>query len=218
GSDLNLSPLFSSNGLVGYWKFDEGQGTSTQDSSGNGNTGTLSASPPSWVSGKVGDALQFNGSTNNVSIPSFNYESNQQYTIVGWINDDGSSQASWISKESSWSDGFKFWGVFSAYYFRVGDGTNAQSLWSNYNTGISNNQWVYLVITRNGSAWSMYLNGQFNSSIANATIGNTNLGGPLEIGARLLGPWYFKGTIDDVRIYDRALSAAEIMALYNATR
>src|SRR3989344_5236105 len=57
GSSLALVPPL---GLVGYWKFDEGTGTSAGDSSGNGNTGTL-VNSPSWVTGKVGGALSFDG-------------------------------------------------------------------------------------------------------------------------------------------------------------
>ena len=66
GSDLSLSPLFNSRGLVGYWKFDEGTGTQALDSSGNSNTGTLT-NGPTWTSGKVGNAIQFDGSNDYVN-------------------------------------------------------------------------------------------------------------------------------------------------------
>ena len=61
GTNLSLAPF--THGLVGYWKFDEGSGTTASDSSGYGNTGTLStgASAPGWTTGKVGGALSFDG-------------------------------------------------------------------------------------------------------------------------------------------------------------
>lgn len=55
----------TNNGLVGWWRFDEGTGTSALDSSGSGNTGTLTAGP-TWVVGKYGDALSFNGTSQYV--------------------------------------------------------------------------------------------------------------------------------------------------------
>jgi hypothetical protein len=58
GTDLNLANF--ARGLVGYWKFDEGSGTTANDSSGYGNNGTLYNSP-TWTTGKVGGALSFNG-------------------------------------------------------------------------------------------------------------------------------------------------------------
>src|SRR3990167_1519720 len=69
GTDLTLSPLFNPSGLVGYWKFAEGTGTSTADSSGNGNRGTWGGTGSHWVTGKVGNAGQFNGTEDYVSAP-----------------------------------------------------------------------------------------------------------------------------------------------------
>jgi hypothetical protein len=62
---------------VGYWKFDEGSGTTALDSSGNGNTGTL-MNGPQWIDGKIGKALQFHGIDDYVEMPyhpSFNLSS-----------------------------------------------------------------------------------------------------------------------------------------------
>src|SRR3989338_1965645 len=55
-------------GLVGYWTFDEGAGTTANDSSGNNNTGTLT-NGPTWTTGKIGQALNFDGSDDYVKIP-----------------------------------------------------------------------------------------------------------------------------------------------------
>ncbi|HUX35760.1 MAG TPA: LamG domain-containing protein, partial [Candidatus Paceibacterota bacterium] len=229
GSDLNLSPLFSSNGLVGYWKFDEGQGTSTQDSSGNGNTGTLSASPPGWVSGKVGDALQFNGSTNNVAMAN-NITLNSNFTISFWFDPTANAggydchRPQIISKHSSSACTTDSWGVgysyhaTSGYYDKKitvnwGNGTNWNTFLSSQQ--IPQNKWTYVVWVMNSGVSYLYINGVLDSTVStpNMVLSNsyTLLFGKVE-------NIYYTGLSDDIRIYNRALSAAEISALYNATK
>jgi type II secretory pathway pseudopilin PulG len=86
GNDLNLQN--TGRGLVGYWKFEEGSGSTTSDSSGNSNTGILT-NGPTWTTGKVGNyALSFDGvddyvSTGNTNIPS---GASSPVTIVAWFN------------------------------------------------------------------------------------------------------------------------------------
>src|SRR4030042_5775961 len=68
GTDLNLSPIANTTGLVGYWKFDEGSGTTATDSSGNGNTGAWNGTGSRWATGKVGSyAGQFNGIDDHIT-------------------------------------------------------------------------------------------------------------------------------------------------------
>jgi hypothetical protein len=81
------------NGLVGYWSFNEGAGTAAMDSSGNGNTGTL-INGPTWVSGKSGTALSFDGADDYVEIPetqSLNLSS--ALTVSAWINNQASTDS-----------------------------------------------------------------------------------------------------------------------------
>ena len=73
GSNLSLTPAAAEernygNGLVAYWPFDEGQGSTTTDASGNGNNGSL-INLPQWVQGIAGMALSFNGSSNYINAP-----------------------------------------------------------------------------------------------------------------------------------------------------
>src|SRR5208337_5675022 len=72
-------------GLVGWWRFDEGSGTIAGDSSGNGNNGTIYGA--TWVTGKYGDALSFDGASNYVSIPYnpiFNFGTGS-FSVGVWI-------------------------------------------------------------------------------------------------------------------------------------
>jgi hypothetical protein len=73
-------------GLVGYWQFDEGSGTSGSDSSGQGNTGNL-INTPTWIAGVSGNALSFNGTNQYVNIPDDNTLDfgTIDFTIAAWI-------------------------------------------------------------------------------------------------------------------------------------
>src|SRR4030095_10266109 len=71
-------------GLVAYWKFDEGSGTTVSDSSGNGNTGTL-VNGPLWTAGRVGNALFFDGIDDNITVPGF-LDLSSSFTLSAWVN------------------------------------------------------------------------------------------------------------------------------------
>ena len=99
GSDTSLSPFL--HGLVGAWKFNEGGGTTAYDSSGNDNDGTIYGA--SWVDGKVGKALSFDGDNDYVEIPSVNPQ--KAITVCAWIKSyDSYYKALWqlISKYSAY--------------------------------------------------------------------------------------------------------------------
>ena len=79
------SASFTSN-LVAYWKFDEGAGTTTADSSGNGNTGILT-NGPLWTAGRLGKALYFDGIDDNVTVPDSNsLHLSDAFTLSAWVN------------------------------------------------------------------------------------------------------------------------------------
>ncbi|HUX35792.1 MAG TPA: LamG-like jellyroll fold domain-containing protein, partial [Candidatus Paceibacterota bacterium] len=233
GSDLNLSPLFSSNGLVGYWKFDEGQGTSTQDSSGNGNTGTWNGTLGSqWTTGKIGGAGQFNSSLGNyVNIPdstSLHFGTNS-FTVSLWMQfPTGAVNPYWsFGKGNGYSGvgyGIAHWTTgnpISPGMF-VDDGSRICSPScgvSSYAASVARGNWIYYtwVIDRNADVVKEYSNGVYGSSVSIAGLGTfDDTASPLELGG--MGGNRYNGKLDDVRIYNRALSAAEIMALYNATK
>ena len=72
------------NGLVGWWKFDEGSGTVAYDSSGNGNNGNLT-NGPTWTTGKIGGALSFDGENDYVDVPSIQSVNGGGVTFAVWI-------------------------------------------------------------------------------------------------------------------------------------
>ncbi len=223
GSNLTLSP-FNDSGLVGYWKFDEGSGTTAGDSSGNGNTGTLT-NGPTWTTGKVGSgALSFDKNNSqfvgNIS-NNLQQQGTNDFSILAWVNfktiDTGGSFAGGgivgtPTLDPSWLLGIDH----NAVYCYTRDVTNG-TLSAAYDvTGNLNlNTYYFLACIRKGSNLKSYLNGILKST-ANGTPRNVNNSDFFRIGSAYMG--YIDGLIDEVRIYNRALSAAEIRATYNATK
>ena len=226
GTDLTLSPLFNPSGLVGYWKFDEGSGASSTDSSGNNNPGSLISSP-TWTTGKVGEALSFNGSTNyvNVGDPTSGILDfgTGDFTIAAWFKLDvlpGTFTAI-VNKGAASIVGYSL-SVTSANYLsgsiQATGGTNQNV--SSISSALSVGVWTHgvAVFDRDDNIY-IYKDG-VNVVTSDYSAGNTNSisnSTAFNIGARS-GSYKFPGLIDEVRVYSRTLSAAEIMALYNATR
>ncbi|MDR3581963.1 MAG: prepilin-type N-terminal cleavage/methylation domain-containing protein [Candidatus Pacebacteria bacterium] len=222
GSSLGISPLFNTNGLVGYWPMDEGVGSTTQDQSGNGNAGTWNGTPVGtnstyYAAGKVGSyAGYFNGNYVNVGSGAVFNDLNA-ITMSLWIAPTQSFSAGEVlSKRASWSTtGIPFelnislGGLSSRIIGNTGCNSGASL--------VSASQWSLVTVTWDGSTVKEYVGAnQVFSCALSGTV--TNNAAPVTIGGLNGGGEYFQGPIDDVRIYNRALSAAEISALYNAGR
>ena len=210
GSDLNITPPFRSYGLVGYWPLDEGSGTIAYDFTGNGNNGTLT-NGPTWTSGIVAsNALSFSGSSyvtvGNASV----LNPGTQVSIAAWVN-FGTQAQSWAGIVSK-ADASNAHG----YDLRVGGAHGTTSTLSgDPNAIINNGTWTFLVGTYNGQTVSLYVNGVLTAT-SQYGAGIANNGTSLNIGADGTATFSMVGSVDDTRIYNRALSAVEIKALYSA--
>jgi prepilin-type N-terminal cleavage/methylation domain-containing protein len=216
GSNLSLSPLWSPSGLVGYWPMDEGNGTVAGDLSGNGNTGTTSGMV-SWITGKIGLGIQTTFGNIQISdSPSLRPASN--FTLMAWINIPYLTQSSYPAYV------IKLNSVSSSNVSYDLDLNPSEQFRSRVDTNISLNNvaqtsvmsddglWHQVALVYNGSTAMTYVDGISKSSIpVSGTVIYDN--GSLRIGA--MG---YVTDIDDVRIYSRALSAAEVQALYNAEK
>jgi prepilin-type N-terminal cleavage/methylation domain-containing protein len=208
GTDLNLAPFVG--GLVGYWSFDEGSGTTANDYSGYGNNGTL-VNGPTWTTGKVGGALSFDGVDDKITGGSINVPT--KMTIMGWIKKNTSTdQKSFFSNRGG---GTVYFGLsFTKVFLYDGIGS-PKAIYSNDNA-VSLGQWQHVTATSDGVVVKFYVNGNLvynTNQIRTGTTGTFGIGWDPNIGTE-----YWDGLIDDLRIYNRALSDAEIQAIYNATK
>jgi hypothetical protein len=212
-------PNLPTSGLVGYWNLDEGSGTTAADSSGNGNTGTLQNSPAWTTSGKDAGALTFNGSNQYVNIPSSaSLQFSGAFTASVWLKTTGlnSSAQSMIIGNEAWPNtGWEMLdnGQYGAVImFRVLPSTASTNFpRSLVNDGV----WHNIVGVDDGTNIELYLDGILMNTYPASTF--TNNAAALNIGDENGGGGYFPGTIDDARIFNRALSAQEIWQLYNGT-
>lgn len=216
GEAVNYSVVPEDSSLVGHWKFDEGSGDVAGDSSGKGNDGTL-VNDPTWVDGKFGKALSFDGSDNYVEVlDSDSLNITDEITIESWVYVVGSSGKieNIVYKAVSATSTE---GVYRLRYFDntnfIGNLSIGGTYYSNNgDTTVPLNTWHHVVLTYDGSNIKLFLNGKEDTTpvAVSGTIDTNNY--PLFIGSRDGG---FNGTIDEVRIYNRALSPEEIKAEYN---
>jgi hypothetical protein len=212
-------------GLIGYWTFDEGNGTTALDSSGNNNNGTLLNSP-TWVTGKVGDALQFDGINDWVSIGNPTTLNNKgPYSISAWIK-PSALDGYIVAKRTNEQTG----------YWRLGTGLDNKLGWfkdTSESTHVSAaskagiltlNTWQHVALTwdgtLSGTEAKIYLNGvEVDYSIRQNGTGKilSDSLNNFAIGSRNGGSAFFSGSIDEVKFYNRVLNASEVSALYSST-
>jgi hypothetical protein len=202
--------------LVAYWKLDEGLGSTAKDSSPNKNDATLYNSPV-WTTGRSGKALQFNGANYIEAPDSSSLDLNSQVTITAWINPSSVSAYNRIVAKS-YTSNIAPWTMYgllfdNANHLRLEIATSGTQNAVNGVTTIPLNQWTFVAETYDGSTMKVYVNGVLdNSTTHTGTIDTNNI--PLSIGRSGFGLDYFKGTIDEVKIWNRALSADEIKKEY----
>ena len=211
---LPLIALANANtAAVGQWQFNEGTGKVATDASGNGNNGKICGA--TWVDGKVGKALSFDGN-DYVEIPHrANLNPCNAISVEAWINP--ASMKVWqriVSKSPHPNTDYSmFIGTDKRVGVSVKMGKIAQTVYSAKNT-LQVGTWTHVVGTYDGCRMRLYINGkQVNSFPLKGKI-NVNKGA-LRIGGDPQGD-YFQGIIDEVSIYDKALTACEVLNHYQA--
>jgi chitodextrinase len=197
-------------GLVGAWAFDEGAGTTANDSSGNGNIGTVYGA--AWsTAGRYGNALSFNGTNNTVRVPaSSSLNVSSQITMSAWVK-PAAVQSGWRTIMQRQTDAWFLNASNDSGPLRPsGGGTFSGSTdYVGGPTALGVGVWTHVALSYDGAIMRLYVNGtQVATKNRTGTI-ETN-SNPLWIGGN--SPWgeYFNGLIDDVRVYSRALSATEV--------
>ncbi len=201
-------------GLVGYWPMDSLDGTNAADRSGNGNTGTT-VNSPSLVKGKISQALSFNGTNQYVSAANSSSLNPNAVTVSGWAKANSfGGYTTFLNKQS----GGVYQLEFTNNSAQAWVGTSGGHVACVSSISSASGTWYFYTLTYDSvSGLSLYINGVVGCSGASAGVlanntGTLTIGGDTANGGR-----WFDGSIDDVRIYNRALSASEVMALYQNT-
>jgi len=202
-------------GPQAYWKFDEGSGTVASDSTGNGNTGTL-LNGAGWSPGVQGTALNLDGVNDYVNAGT-TLNVGSTFTVEAWIKGDQTTMEGWGRiVDTGFATGFalgRFGGSQQvAFEFRGSAVLGSAAL-------VIDNAWHHIVVVKSGATATMYADGVLQGSVP------VNAGGPVSTlplfigynpGEGIQGHW--RGQIDEVHIYSRALTATEILANYNALK
>ncbi|MHA1233281.1 MAG: LamG domain-containing protein [Candidatus Helarchaeota archaeon] len=228
GTKRHKITAVSKTGLVGYWTFDDNDlnGTTIYDKSGNGNNGTLgdgvtaTSSPTTGQTGKLREAFSFDGVDDYVNIPG-NFLSSSM-TVEGWIKPNAINSENfqyWISSlrySNPDHDGFRL----SAFNGKLSYGlyTNQYAnAFGSYST--TENRWYHVVFVVKPDSVYLYVDGVLRDYDTGLNVIFDRQPPDLDIGRyNYVDNEYFNGLIDEVRIYERALSADEVLNNYNATK
>jgi hypothetical protein len=196
-------------GPVAHWKLDERTGTSAFDSSGNANTGTLT-NGPQWATGKFGQALQFDGVDDEVTLPAI--MPTGAYTKAAWVYKTTTGignniiSAPGAGLHALWSSGFDSGKLASGHNYPTSDQVKDT-------IPLPTNSWQHAAVTYDGSSvMRLYRNG---IEVASATGISPNTDATVGIGEYFNGNRWV-GTIDDVRLYNYALTGKQIVSVMNA--
>jgi Laminin G domain. len=202
-------------GLVAAYGFEETTGTTATNNAGPNHTGTLNG-PTRTADGRFGRALSFDGTNDRVDIPDHNaLDLTTGMPLQAWVRP--TTNTGWrtaLIKERGNN------GHIYALYSSNGNTPIAETFTGGNYRGatapnpLTLNTWTHLTTTYDGTTLRLYLNGtQVSSTPTTGSLENTN--GALRIGGHSVWGEYFAGLIDEVRIYNRALTPTEIQTDMN---
>jgi len=212
-------------GLVGSWSFEEGTGTKAGDSSGNGLTTNTFSGSPTWADGKKGNALQFSGNgTDYATVANdsdINFGASQDFTVAAWVKSNATQVSGRypgiIAKEDGVTTrqgyGFTLYASvdYAQWYFYIFSGGAQYQAWGA--SSIRDGNWHFIVGVRSGDRILAYQDGVLTHDAA-GTAGSVSKNTSLYIGRMQANPHYDAMTIDEVRVYNRALAPSEVEGLY----
>ena len=211
--------------LVGHWKLDESSGTNASDSSGNGHDGTVTngSGTPAWQAAQVDGGLQLDGVREYIRVEDHNdFDLSDEGTLAMWAymraftrfgglihKGDAKNFSDEVYSLQLWSDPKLYFGLCGSPRDRTLRAV----------TPLQVNKWYHIAASWDTGGMYIYLDGVLDSTTSNTVSVDDSVGG-LNIGAQLpvdysgsLKNLPFNGVLDDVRIYKRALTGAEIAAL-----
>jgi hypothetical protein len=209
-----FAPSAVPSGLVGAWGFDEGSGSVVGDGSGRGNSGSLAGAV--WSAGRFGSGLSFDGVSSWVTVPdSASLHLDSALTLEAWVRPSalGTVWRTVVFKERG--DGM----AYSLYANEASTRPVGQVFIDGERNAVGSaalpvDEWSYLAVTYDGSSLRLYVDGSLAATAAvSGSIEASS--GPLRIGGNSVWDEWFAGLIDEVRVYNRALSQSEIQTDMN---
>jgi formylglycine-generating enzyme required for sulfatase activity/tetratricopeptide (TPR) repeat protein len=205
-------------GLIGHWKFDDGQGRIARDSSGRGNHGQVRGGAR-WTAGRLGGALEFDGTDGFVSIPNeSDFDITGRITVAAWIKVAAFTKSfqSIVTKgDRAWrlhraaESNSPGWACSDLSRDQVGDLFGKAA--------VDDGRWHHVAGVHDGTRMYLFVDGKVDASARTSpTISVNDYSVLIGENAQQTGR-HWRGLIDDVRIYDRALTAREIRALCGRT-
>ena len=217
---VSVAPAGTTGGLIAHWRLDETIGTSATDATGS-FPGTL-ANGAKWTPGKNMGGVRLDGVDDYIALPNFDVPGSAM-TIAAWINSSSfptSSDQRFVSKAIGTAEQDHYWMLSqtvsgqSRLRFRLKtNGTTTTLIASSGDLPL--NTWYHATATYDGANMRLYLNGVAVGTIAKSGALTTSAAVPASIGRNPDGSNLMNGVIDDVRIYNRALTPAEISAIIN---
>ena len=205
-------------GLVGYWKLNEGSGAMVQDSSGNEAQGEI-VGTAKWDSGQSGPVLSFDGETTMVKIPDGEWNNEDPVTLMCWVNPERENNGRVFDHMASGvivgSYSLTASGSFGGFGGEEIDYANLKS--KGVSMRLLPDEWNFVAIVIDRKELRGYLDGELANSIE--IDGWPRVAGALTLGARQLtekNDNFFKGQIREMAVFNRALTAEEIAAIYTA--
>ncbi len=201
-------------GLVAAYNFNESSGTSVVDSSGNNLTGAITGATR-VTGGRVGGALSFNGTSNMVTVNSaapLNLTTGM--TLEAWVNPTslGTAWRNVIIKERPNGETYNLYAntdTSGPVAYTALASSPAAPTWASTTTKLTANTWTHLAVSYDSTTLRLYVNGvQAGTRVQTGAMVTST--GALRIGGNSIWGEYFAGLIDEVRVYNRALTATEI--------
>ncbi len=217
-ADLNVDTSITSElDLIAGYPFEEGSGQIILDLSGNGNNGTLGGNATRNLTGKIGEAIEFNGSNSHINLGPIDITS-PALSIALWFKPDdfGTHDARLISKASGTAGSAHYWMVSTIrssgqhkLRFRLKTNNGGTSTLIG-NATLTAGDWTHVTATYDGVAMKLFQNGIQIGSLAKTGAIARSASVEATIGANPGDTRYFDGLIDDVRIYGEALDSTTI--------
>ena len=228
-SDVSATFIRVIDGVVGSWHFDEGSGTTAYDSSGNNYDGTINGA--TWVDGKFGKALSYDGDDDYVDTADISEIELHDASFVVWVKLDTLSEDQDIITKGGHqlNEPLIIWydvsvssgadvggGNTNTISILTCDGSTQHWIAASSNS-INDNNWHHItaVVDITNNILKLYIDGELEASNTKAWNGIADASVKLRIGDATPSSHPFDGIIDEVLVFDKALSAEEILDLYN---